>query len=149
MQFRKFYREYARLAEYAQSLFLLAARLVVAYGFSEAARMKWEAMPAVIEWFGSLGYPFPAFLAYLVSSVEVVGIVLLSFGLLTRFIAVPLMIIMSVAILTVHLPHGFESVDNGFEIPLYYLIFLGLLLAFGAGRYSVDRVVFKESPCRS
>jgi putative oxidoreductase len=145
MQFGKFYREFSRLGEYAGSLFLLAARLAVATGFSEAAHMKWEAMGATGEWFQTLGYPFPLFTAYLVASLEVLGVVLLPLGLLTRLVSIPLMIIMLVAILTVHLPNGFECAQNGFEVPLYYFIFLGLFLSYGPGRYSLDRLLFKEA----
>lgn len=143
MQFGKFYKEFSRLGEYAGSLFLLAARIAVATGFTEAAHLKWESIEATAEWFGVLGYPFPVFTAYLVSSVEVLGIVLLTLGLLIRLISVPLMIIMITAILTVHLPNGFECSKNGFEIPLYYLIFLGIFLSHGAGRYSLDHLLFK------
>jgi len=143
MQFGKFYGEFARLGEYAGSLFLLLARLAVATGFTEAAHLKWESIEATAQWFGVLGYPFPLFTAYFVSSVETVGIVLLGLGLLTRLISIPLMIIMVTAILTVHLPNGFTCAKNGFEIPLYYLIFLGLFLSHGAGRYSLDRLLFK------
>lgn len=143
MQFGKFYSEFSRLGEYAGSFFLLAARLAVATGFVEAAHLKWESIEATAEWFGVLGYPAPLFLAYLVSSTEVLGVVLLGLGLLTRLISVPLMIIMITAILTVHLPNGFECSHNGYEIPLYYLIFLGLFLSFGAGRYSLDHLLFK------
>ncbi|UFS62336.1 DoxX family protein [Sulfurimonas sp. HSL-3221] len=143
MRFGKFYGEFSRLGEYGGSLFLLAARLAVAVGFTEAAHLKWEAIEATAEWFGVLGYPFPLFTAYLVSSVEVAGVVLLALGLLTRLIAVPLMIIMVTAILTVHLPNGFECSKNGFEIPLYYFIFLGLFLSHGPGKYSLDHLIFK------
>ncbi len=143
MQFGKFYREFSRLGEYGASLFLLGARLAVAAGFTEAAHLKWESIGATAEWFGVLGYPFPLFTAYLVSSVEVAGIVLLGLGLLTRLITVPLMIIMLTAIFTVHLPNGFECAKNGFEIPLYYFLFLGLFLSHGPGRYSLDHLLFK------
>lgn len=143
MLFGKFYQEYSRLSGHAKSLFLLGMRLVLATGFSEAARMKWEAMPAVIEWFGSLGFPAPAFLAYLVSSVEVAGIVLLTLGFLTRLIALPLMIIMFTAIAVVHFPHGFDCADNGYEIPLTYFMMLGVLLTAGSGRYSLDHLFIR------
>ncbi len=143
MQFGKFYKEFSRLGSYSESLFLLGARLATATGFAEAARMKWDAMDAVSAWFGTMGYPAPEFLAYLVSSVEVVGVILLTLGLLTRLVAVPLMVIMAVAITTVHWEHGFEAANNGFEIPLYYFIFLGILLSRGAGRYSLDHLFFK------
>jgi len=143
MRFGVFYKEFARLGDYSSSFFLLAARLAVATGFTEAAHLKWESIDATAAWFGTLGYPFPMFTAYLVGCVEVLGIVLLALGLLTRLIAVPLMIIMIVAIVTVHLPNGFECSKNGFEIPFYYFIFLGLFLSHGSGRFSLDHLLFK------
>jgi putative oxidoreductase len=90
-----------------------------------------------------LGYPAPGFLAYLVSGVEVAGVVLLTLGLFTRLIALPLMIIMLIAILTVHLHNGFDCAENGFEIPLYFLMMLGTLFSGGSGRYSLDHLFFK------
>jgi len=143
MRFGVFYKEFARLGDYSSSFFLRAARLAVATGFTEAAHLKWESIDATAAWFGTLGYPFPMFTAYLVGCVEVLGIVLLALGLLTRLIAVPLMIIMIVAIVTVHLPNGFECSKNGFEIPFYYFIFLGFFLSHGSGRFSLDHLLFK------
>ena len=51
---------------------------------------------------------------------------------------------MIVAIVTVHLPNGFEAGNNGFEIPLYYMIFLLLFIANGAGKFSLDRLIFGD-----
>ena len=48
------------------------------------------------------------------------------------------MVIMLVAIGTVHWVNGFEAGSNGFEIPLYYLIMLMTLFFIGPGRISVD-----------
>jgi putative oxidoreductase len=54
------------------------------------------------------------------------------------------MVVMVVAIVTVHLPHGFESGNNGFEIPLYYFIMLFVLMTHGAGKISLDGLLFKN-----
>lgn len=143
MLFSKFYQEFSRLNEYLQSLFLLGVRMLLAVGFSEPAKMKWEDIPAVSKWFAELGFPTPTFLTYLVSSVEFAGIILLGLGLLTRLIAVPLMIIMLTAIFVVHLPHGFACAGNGYEIPLYYFMMLGVLLSYGSGRFGLDHLFFK------
>jgi putative oxidoreductase len=51
---------------------------------------------------------------------------------------------MIVAIVTVHLPHGFSSGDNGFEIPLYYMLMLLVLVAHGGGKFSIDYFISKE-----
>jgi len=57
------------------------------------------------------------------------------------------MVVMVVAITTVHLEHGFAAADNGFEIPLYYLIFLSVLATHGSGKWSVDRWLSSRSSC--
>lgn len=144
MKYKQMYMEFSRLSEYGKSLSLLLARLVVAYGFYEPAKTKWSDIGSVAEWFGSMGIPFPTLNAYMAASTEAVGVILLTLGLLTRFISLPLIVVMIVAIVTVHLPHGFSSGDNGFEIPLYYMLFLFLFVTNGAGKFSLDRLIFGE-----
>ncbi len=144
MRFLKTYLEFTRLSEYLHSFALLLARLVIAYGFYEPAMMKWGDIKSVAEWFGSMGIPFPTLNAYMAASTESLGVVLLTLGLLTRVISIPLIVVMIVAIVTVHLPHGFSAGDNGFEIPLYYMLFLLLFLSQGAGKFSLDRLIFGE-----
>jgi len=144
MKLKKSYLEFSRLSEYLQSLSLFVARVIVAYGFYEPAIMKWNDINSVAEWFGSMGIPFPLLNAYLVASIEITGVALLTLGLMTRFISLPMIAIMIVAIFTVHLPHGFSAANNGFEIPLYYMLFLLIFLSHGAGRFSFDRLIFGE-----
>lgn len=140
----KIYNEVCGLFDNLKSFFLLLSRLVLAYGFYEPALMKWNNIDSVAQWFGSIGIPMPTLNAYLAATTELLGVVLIAIGFLTRFISIPLMIIMVVAIFTVHIGNGFSAGDNGFEIPLYYLLFLGLFLSHGAGRFSVDQLVFKK-----
>lgn len=127
-----------------QSVSLLLARLTVAYGFYEPAMQKWSDISSVASWFGTLGIPFPTLNAYLAACTELLGVVLLTLGLFTRLISLPLMVVMVVAITTVHLTHGFSAGDNGFEIPLYYLLFLALFASLGAGKLSLDHLLFAE-----
>ncbi|RLA72751.1 MAG: DoxX family protein [Epsilonproteobacteria bacterium] len=127
-----------------QSLSLLFLRLILAYGFYEPAMMKWKDISSVAEWFSSMGIPLPTLNAYMAASTELAGVFLLTFGLLTRLISIPLIVIMIVAITTVHLSNGFSSGNNGFEIPLYYMLMLLVLVAYGAGKFSVDHFLFKK-----
>ena len=127
-----------------QSFSLLLARLAVAYGFYEPAMQKWSDINSVATWFESLGIPLPTLNAYMAATTEIVGVILLTLGLFTRLISIPLMVIMVVAITTVHLAHGFSAGDNGFEIPLYYLLFLALFASFGAGKLSLDYLLFGD-----
>lgn len=127
-----------------QSISLLFARLTVAYGFFGPAMNKWSDITSVAKWFGTLGIPLPALSAYLAAGTELLGVVLLTLGLFTRLISLPLIVVMVVAITTVHLAHGFSSGDNGFEIPLYYMLFLAIFASFGAGKFSLDHLLFGE-----
>jgi putative oxidoreductase len=128
-----------------QSLSLLLARLAVAYGFYEPAVSKWKDIDGIATWFGSMGIPFPTLNAYMAASTEILGVLLLTIGLFTRLISIPLMVVMVVAIMTVHLAHGFSAGDNGFEIPLYYLLFLFIFASHGAGKFSVDYFLFEKN----
>ncbi len=132
------------LLERLQSLSLLMVRLILAYGFYEPAKMKWSDIGSVAEWFGSMGLPLPTLQAYLAATTEAAGVVLLTLGLFTRLISIPLMVVMTVAITLVHLPNGFQSGNNGFEIPLYYFIMLFVLVTHGGGTLSFDRLLFKS-----
>ena len=133
-----------KILSQGQSLSLLLARLAVAYGFYEPAMQKWSDIKSVADWFGSMGIPFPTLNAYMAASTELIGVVLLTLGLFTRLISIPLMIIMVVAITTVHLAHGFAAGDNGFEIPMYYMLFLAIFASYGAGKFSLDHLLFGE-----
>lgn len=127
-----------------QSLSLFLARLLVAYGFYEPAMNKWKDIESVGAWFETLHIPLPLLNAYLAATTEIVGVALLILGLLTRYISIPLIFVMIVAILTVHLPNGFSAGDNGFEIPLYYMMFLMIFVSFGAGKLSIDHILKKR-----
>lgn len=138
---------YNRITEKLKNLndiLLFAIRIVLAYGFYITASMKWQNIGGVTEWFGELGIPFPTINAYLAASTEAFGVVLLILGLATRIISIPLIVTMIVAIVTVHWQNGFEAGNNGFEIPLYYLLFLFILLIKSSGKYSVDYFLEKK-----
>ena len=117
---------------------LLAVRLILAYGFYGPAIMKWQNINSIAEWFGEMGIPLPTLNAYMAASTEMAGVVFLTLGLANRIISIPLIFVMIVAIVTVHLGNGFEAGNNGFEIPVYYILLLLLVLIYGAGKFSVD-----------
>ncbi len=120
---------------------LLAIRLVLAYGFYGPAIMKWKNISSIAEWFGEMGIPLPTLNAYMAASTEMAGVVLLTLGLASRIISIPLIFVMIVAIVTVHIGNGFEAGNNGFEIPLYYILFLIGILIHGAGKLSLDNLI--------
>ena len=120
---------------------LLAVRLILAYGFYNPAIMKWQNINSIAEWFGEMGIPLPTLNAYMAASTEMAGVVLLTLGLARRIISIPLIFVMIVAIVTVHLGNGFEAGNNGYEIPVYYILLLLVILIYGAGKLSVDNII--------
>lgn len=97
-------------------------RLYLVPVFWVAGNNKWNpldessSLGPVIEWFGNpewgLGLPFPAVNAYMAWGAEYVGAILLALGLATRWICIPLMITMMVAMATVHISHGWQAVHD-------------------------------------
>ncbi|MCK4874616.1 MAG: DoxX family protein [Sulfurimonas sp.] len=144
MKLKELYINFTQVTNLFKPLSLLFARLIVAYGFYTPAMNKWSDIEGVAEWFGSIGIPFPLLNTYMAATTEILGVVLLTFGLFTRAISLPLIVVMIVAIVTVHLPNGFSAGDNGFEIPLYYMLFLFIFVANGAGKFSLDRLIFGD-----
>lgn len=120
---------------------LLLMRLILAYGFYGPAIMKLNDVGAIAEWFNSIGIPAPTLNAYLATYTEITGALFLLLGFATRFITIPLMVTMLVAIKTVHWQNGFEASENGFEIPLYYIVMLITLFFSGPGKLSVDYLI--------
>ena len=92
----------------------LCLRLYLAPVFWYAGTNKLSGFDGVVEWFGNpdwgLGLPFPWFMAVLATTTEMMGAVLLIVGLGTRWISVPLMVTMLVAIFSVHLSNGWQAV---------------------------------------
>jgi putative oxidoreductase len=142
MRLKDFYLELSVLFNYFQSFSLLFIRVALAYGFYEPALTKWNNFDTTTEWFSSLGIPFASLATLLTASIEIMGVILLVLGLFTRLITMPLMIIMFVATITIHLSNGFSVANNGFEIPLYYFLFLSILASHGAGKFSLDFLIF-------
>lgn len=136
--------EISILFSYPKNIIFLIARLLIAYGFAKPALLKINNIQATSEWFASVSIPFPVLFSYVVSGIEIIGIVLLIFGLFTRYISILLSFVMLGAIFFVHWEHGFSVAENGFEIPVYYLLFLLLFTTFSAGKYSLDYFFFKD-----
>jgi putative oxidoreductase len=136
--------EVSVLFSYPKHLIIFAIRLLLAYGFAKPALFKLSDMSATSEWFSSVDIPLSTLSTYLVSGIETIGIVLLVLGLFTRQISILLSMVMLGAILFVHQANGFSVADNGIEIPLYYMLFLFIFATFGAGKYSLDILLFKD-----
>jgi putative oxidoreductase len=102
--------------KYLDGLAPLAFRLLLFPVFWMAGKQKIAGMENTIEWFGNpewgLGLPFPTLLAHLAAYTEAVGALLLLIGLATRWISIPLIVTMLVAIFYVHLPHGWAAIAD-------------------------------------
>jgi len=94
----------------------LALRLYLVPIFWMAGLHKYQSFADTVDWFGNvdygLGLPFPWVMAFLATSTELVGAVLLALGFATRWISIPLMITMIVAAVTVHLPNGWQAIAD-------------------------------------
>jgi uncharacterized membrane protein YphA (DoxX/SURF4 family) len=93
--------------------------------------------------FAKIGIPAPTFTAPFVGTVEIVCGVCLIVGLLTRWAAIPLLIDISVAIVTTKLPmlryQGFWPAAHEARTDFCMLLGLVFLLLVGAGPLSLER----------
>ena len=94
----------------------LALRIYLVPIFWMAGQNKLMHFSDTVEWFANpdwgLGLPLPTLMAVLATSAELGGAILLALGLFTRLISIPLIITMLVAILTVHLPNGWQAIAD-------------------------------------
>src|SRR5271169_7135726 len=138
----------ARCANSLQSFFLLFVRLYWGWQFMQDGWGKLHNLPKVIEYFGSLGLPAPGPTAYFVSSLELVGGLLLALGLGSRLIALLLTGNMTVAYITGDreaLLSIFSDPDKfSAAAPFTYLMASLLILIFGPGRFSLDYLVARN-----
>lgn len=123
----------------------LPLRLLLAWEFWESGVAKFNGS----NWFGEewLAFPFPFNLLpaglswFLATWVELLGAVGLVLGLGTRFWALGLIVLDLVAWYSVHAGNGYNVCDNGFKLPLMYLVMLVPLLLWGPGRLSIDYAI--------
>lgn len=120
----------------------IGMRLLLAWEFGESGLEKLHGS----NWFGDIQdtFPFPfnlvpASISWQISMwSELLGAAGLTVGLGTRFWAISLLILDLVAWASVHAGNGYNVCDNGFKLPLIYLILLLPLMLSGAGMLSLD-----------
>lgn len=95
----------------------LLLRLYLAPIFWMAGYNKLTAFGSTVEWFGNaewgLGLPFPSLMAALATVSELGGAVLLLIGLGVRWVSIPLMATMVVAMTAVHWSNGWLAIAEG------------------------------------
>lgn len=134
-----------RIGEYLPQLVL---RLLLAYEFWESGVEKFKGK----NWFADIqgDFPFPFNLVptdiswFMATWFELVGAVALLIGLATRFFSFSLIILTIVAWVSVHSGHGYNVCNNGFKLPLIYLVLLLPLFFSGAGKLSLDHLLYKR-----
>ena len=131
---------------------VLLVRLLVGWVFLSEGIQKFLYPAALgVGRFEKIGIPFPVFFAPFVGVVEIVCGTLLIVGLLTRLATIPLIIDISVAILTTKIPmlakSGFWAMTH--EARTDYCMLLGLifLLITGPGTLSLD-ARFDRTDCQ-
>ena len=130
----------------------LCLRLIVGFGFMAHGWAKISRGTAGFEkLLIQTGVPMPHLMSIVAPYTELIGGFLILIGLFTRWVSIPLIISMLVAMLTVNIHYGFSSIKTigltpagplfgppGYEINLLYIACLLSLMITGAGALSVD-----------
>lgn len=133
--------------------YAIPLRLIVGLGFCEHGYAKLaRGADGFIGILHAIGVPFPHFLGWATIVVEIAGGLLVLLGAFVPLAAVPMIVVLLVAIFTVHLPNGFSSIklqsydaagahfgQPGYETDLLYVAGLLALCIGGAGPLSLDR----------
>src|SRR5215510_7664148 len=97
----------ARCAPYAA----IPIRLIVGYGFLEHGLAKWHRGPdsfaAILH---AIGVPAPQLMAWLTIATELLSGIAILVGGFVSLVSIPSIVLLAVAIFTVHLPYGFSSI---------------------------------------
>lgn len=103
--------DWTRKADFIAPLLL---RIFLALLFIAAGLQKATSFDSTVQWFANpdwgLGLPLPWLMAFLATAAELVGGVLLLVGLATRYVAIPLLITMLVAMFAVHWENGWFAI---------------------------------------
>jgi putative oxidoreductase len=93
-------------------------------------------LEAASGFFESVG--IPSWLAIPVAGLEFFGGILLLAGFLTRWLSVLFILEMVVAIVTVHLPNGWNVFEGGYEYSIALIVMLIGVIVLGPGPFSID-----------
>lgn len=137
------YDFFVRISSHLQSILLFVIRYTWGIQLMQAGVGKLLNIDTPIGYFTQLGIPFPVENAWLVACTETFGGMFLAFGLLSRLIAIPLIVNFIVAYITTEQKALGEllqlNTDDFFgAAPFLFLFAAVITLAFGPGAYSVD-----------
>jgi putative oxidoreductase len=104
-------------------------------------------------WFGGHGVKgfagythLPFVIAALVGIAETTGGLAMISGVLTRIGALNIMIVMTGAIFLLHLPHGFNIMNGGYEYALTEFIIALSIFIMGPGEYTLTGLIKSDAP---
>ena len=123
---------------------VLLIRLPVGLIFLSQGILKFTDAKMGLVRFAHIGFPHPGFTAHFVGGVEIVCGLLVVLGLATRLAALPLLAVISTAIVTTKLPElfrpgqGFWFMVSDARTDSAMLCCLLFLVGSGAGRWSLD-----------
>ena len=98
--------------------------------------------------FAQMGVPAAGVAAPVIATLELVGGVALILGVLTRVFAALLAVNMLGALFLVHAPAGIFAATGGYELVLILAAAALAVALVGAGKVSVDKVLFGRSGSR-
>jgi putative oxidoreductase len=121
----------------------------------------WAKLSRGPEGFGKLlhqiGAPLPEVTAWVSTLLELLGGLAILVGVFVVVVSVPLIVMMLVAMFTVHLRYGFSAINTigltpdgpqfgppGYEVNLLYIAGLLVLILGGAGAWSIDRLLARR-----
>jgi len=136
----------------------LPLRLIVGYGFMEHGFAKLargpESFTAILH---ALHLPAAPLLAWATVLIELIGGLAVLVGAFVPLVSVPMVVVLLVAIVTVHLPNGFSSIklesvtragahfgQPGYETDLLYLACLVALVLGGNGPFALDTILLRR-----
>jgi putative oxidoreductase len=98
------------------------------------------------EWFGRLGFPVPLLFAFLAKGTEFICGILVCLGLFTRMSASLIAFVMLIATLVANIDYHVKErliIEDGF-VTISCFLFACVLVINGAGRYSLDKLTFRN-----
>jgi len=122
---------------------MMPIRLILGFGFLYHGVTKFTGgIENTVGFFDSIGIPAAGLMAWVVALLEIFGGLALIAGAFVGVVSLLLIINMLVAMFTVHLPNGFNFMNQppGAEVNLLYIAGLVALMLTGAGIMSVDEM---------
>ena len=159
------YRRIINLGDLLQPYLLFFMRLYWGYAFFEAGWVKLHQMGTFIGYLGSLGIPYPKFMAppdfmgSFVAWIECIGGLCLLFGLASRLVCIPLALIMIAAMFTTYQKETFgmltaalgafgdfrnfmDRLASFIKItPFNFFLICLIVFSFGPGKISIDSLI--------